>query len=152
MSDVYRIFGIELSPFSVKIRSYFRFKQIPHRWIVRNSETMADYQKYAKIPIVPLVVTPDEQGHPGFDTDHGGDGGATSRTIRDASEKIAISHFVSLLLEEFGDEWGNKWMFHLRWAREEDRLSAGRANRGHAWRPGETKKHGSQFATRSSSE
>ena len=62
MSDVYRIFGAELSPFSVKIRSFFRYKQIPHRWIVRNSETMADYQKYAKIPIVPLVVTPDEQG------------------------------------------------------------------------------------------
>jgi hypothetical protein len=28
------------------------------------------------------------------------------------------------LLEEFGDEWGNKWMFHYRWAREADILSA----------------------------
>jgi glutathione S-transferase len=37
----------------------------------------------------------------------------------------SVSGFVSRLLEEFGDEWGNKWMFHLRWAREEDRLSAG---------------------------
>jgi glutathione S-transferase len=36
-----------------------------------------------------------------------------------------IARFVSILLEEFGDEWGNKWMFHLRWAREEDQLSAG---------------------------
>ncbi len=62
MSDQYRIFGVELSPFSVKIRSYFRYKQIPHEWIVRNADTMADYQKYAKIPIVPLVVTPDENG------------------------------------------------------------------------------------------
>ena len=122
MSDVYRIFGAELSPFSVKIRSFFRYKQIPHRWIVRNSETMADYQKYAKIPIVPLVVTPDEQGI------------QDSTPIMEAMEEIfpdisthpsdPISNFVSLLIEEFGDEWGNKWMFHLRWAREEDRLSA----------------------------
>ncbi len=122
MSDVFRIFGVELSPFSVKIRSYFRYKQIPNRWIVRNAETMSDYQKYAKIPIVPLVVTPD------------GKGMQDSTPIMDAMEDLfpdpsthpsdPISKFVSLLLEEFGDEWGNKWMFHLRWAREEDRLSA----------------------------
>jgi len=38
-----------------------------------------------------------------------------------------VAAFVSALLEEFGDEWGNKWMFHYRWAREVDQLcSAGR--------------------------
>ena len=62
MSDRYRIYGVELSPFSVKIRSYFRYKQIPHDWIVRNAATMADSQKFAKIPIIPLVVTPGEHG------------------------------------------------------------------------------------------
>ncbi len=37
---------------------------------------------------------------------------------------------MSALLEEFGDEWGNKWMFHYRWAREVDQLSsAGRLAR-----------------------
>jgi glutathione S-transferase len=122
VSDVYRIFGVELSPFSVKIRSYFRYKQIPHQWIVRNADTMAEYQKYAKIPIVPLVVTPDEKGL------------QDSTPIMEAMEAAHPSHsthpddpiarFVSLLIEEFGDEWGNKWMFHLRWAREEDQLSA----------------------------
>jgi glutathione S-transferase len=41
-----------------------------------------------------------------------------------------VSGFVSALLEEFGDEWGNKWMFHYRWAREVDQLSsAGRIAR-----------------------
>ncbi len=123
MSDPYRLFGVELSPFSVKIRSYFRYKQIPHRWIVRNADTMADYQKYAKIPIIPLVVTPEEESL------------QDSTPIMERMETLfpdpsvhppdPVAHFVSLLLEEFGDEWGNKWMFHLRWAREEDRLSAG---------------------------
>jgi hypothetical protein len=36
MTTPYRIIGAELSPFSVKVRSYFRFKKIPHQWIVRS--------------------------------------------------------------------------------------------------------------------
>jgi len=123
MSSPYRVFGVELSPFSVKIRSYFRYKQIPHEWVVRNASSMADYQKYAKIPIVPLVVTPDEEAL------------QDSTPIMERMDAFfpdpsthpdePITRFLSLLLEEFGDEWGNKWMFHLRWAREEDQLSAG---------------------------
>ena len=123
MSENYRIFGVELSPFSVKIRSYFRYKQIPHEWIVRNADSMADYQKFAKIPIIPLVVTPDEQAL------------QDSTPIMETVDALfpepstlpsdPVTRFLSILLEEFGDEWGNKWMFHLRWAREEDRLSAG---------------------------
>ena len=31
MTTAYRIFGAELSPYSVKVRSYFRYKGIPHR-------------------------------------------------------------------------------------------------------------------------
>ena len=62
MADGYRIFGAEMSPYSVKVRSYFRYKQIPHEWIVRNASSQAEYQKYAKLPIIPLVVTPDGDG------------------------------------------------------------------------------------------
>src|SRR6201984_3950070 len=57
MADLYRIFGAEMSPYSVKVRSYFRYKAIPHQWILRNAENQADYEKHAKLPIVPLVVT-----------------------------------------------------------------------------------------------
>jgi glutathione S-transferase len=125
MSSPHRIFGIEMSPYSVKVRSYFRYKALPHEWIVRNVATQAEYQKYAKLPIVPLVVTPD------------GEGIQDSTPILERFEAAhpepsihpgdPVSAFVSALLEEFGDEWGNKWMFHYRWAREVDQLcSAGR--------------------------
>jgi glutathione S-transferase len=128
MSSSHRIFGIEMSPYSVKVRSYFRYKQIPHEWIVRSAATMAEYQKYAKLPIVPLVVTPD------------GEGVQDSTPIIERFEAAhpepsihpsdPVAAFVSALLEEFGDEWGNKWMFHYRWAREVDQLcSAGRIAR-----------------------
>ena len=118
----YRIFGAEVSPYSVKVRSYFRYKQIPHEWIVRDASTMAEYQKHAKLPIIPLVVAPD------------GTAMQDSTPVLEALEARfpepsihpddAIAAFVSALLEEFGDEWGNKWMFHYRWAREADQVSA----------------------------
>ena len=118
----YRIFGAELSPYSVKMRSYFRFKGLPHRWILRNSDP-ATYQKYAKIPIIPLVVTPEDEGIQ--------DSTPIIETVEARYPEPAIhpddpvAAFASVLLEEFGDEWGNKWMFHYRWARRADQLNSG---------------------------
>jgi glutathione S-transferase len=117
-----------MSPYSVKVRSYFRYKAIPHQWILRNAETQADYQVHAKLPIIPLVVTPLQSGI------------QDSTPIIDQLEKVfpepsvhpddGVARFLSALIEEFGDEWGNKWMFHYRWAREVDqRASAGRLAR-----------------------
>jgi glutathione S-transferase len=128
MAESYRIFGAEMSPYSVKVRSYFRYKGIPHQWILRNAASQAEYEKFAKLPIIPLVVTPEDTGI------------QDSTPIIDAIEKLypepgvhpvdGIVRFISELCEEFGDEWGNKWMFHYRWARDVDqRASAGRIAR-----------------------
>lgn len=125
MSNVYRIFGAEMSPYSVKVRSYARYKGLAHRWLNRGGDNAAEYAKYAKVAIVPLVVTPEGEG------------------IQDSTpiiERLEALHgepsihpadpalrFLSALLEELGDEWGNKWMFHYRWRRVVDRdASAGR--------------------------
>ncbi|MBM4270528.1 MAG: glutathione S-transferase domain-containing protein, partial [Deltaproteobacteria bacterium] len=59
MAELHRIFGAENSPYSVKVRSYFRYKGIPHEWIVRSAATQAEFQKHAKLPLIPLVVTPE---------------------------------------------------------------------------------------------
>src|SRR5580704_12081389 len=100
MADGYRIFGAEMSPYSVKVRSYFRYKTIPHQWILRNADSQAEYQKHAKMPIIPLVVTPD------------GIGIQDSTPIIDRLEKLypapsidpddPVTRFVSALIEEFG--------------------------------------------------
>ena len=134
MADSYRIIGAEMSPYSVKVRSYFRYKAIPHQWILRNAASQPEYEKYAKMPIIPLVVTPE------------GAGIQDSTPIIDRLEKLypqpsihpddAVTQFISALIEEFGDEWGNKWMFHYRWARDVDqRSSAGRIARMRARKP-----------------
>jgi len=124
MAEFDRIYGAELSPYSVKVRSYYRYKGIPHRWIIRNSDTMADYQKYARVPIVPLVVTRDDRGIQ--------DSTPIIEAVEAANPEPSIhptdpvAAVVSALIEEFGDEWGNKWMFHLRWAREVDQVASAR--------------------------
>ncbi len=128
MAEVYRIIGTEMSPYSVKVRSYFRYKAIPHQWVLRNAQSQAEFEKYARMPIIPLVVTPE------------GTGIQDSTPIIDAMEKLfpepsihpadPVARFISALTEEFGDEWGNKWMFHYRWARDVDQISsAGRIAR-----------------------
>ena len=128
MAEGYRIIGAEMSPYSVKVRSYFRYKAIPHQWVLRNAASQADYARHAKIPVIPLVVTPEDVGI------------QDSTPIIDRMEELfpephvhpddPVARFISMLMEEFGDEWGNKWMFHYRWARDVDqRASAGRIAR-----------------------
>ena len=124
MSDEkYTIIGAEESPYSVKVRSYFRYKDIPHEWTNRG-EAGDLFAKLARLPLIPLVVKPD------------GSGIQDSTPIIEAMEQDYpqpsiypdddTAAFVSTLLEEFGDEWGNKWMFHLRWAREVDQYGCAR--------------------------
>jgi glutathione S-transferase len=118
MTKPYRIFGSEMSPYSVKVRSYFRYKQIPHLWIPRGPQNEEDYKRLARLPIVPTVATPEDEG------------------LQDSTpimERIEATHpepsvhpadpalrFLSELIEEFGDEWGNKLMFHHRWFADVD--------------------------------
>ena len=123
MANPYRIFGNELSPYSVKVRSYFRYKQLPYEWIIRNPSVEEEFTRYAKLPLVPLVVTPEGQGlqdstpiieH--FEALH------PEPSIHPPDPALA---FLSALIEEYGDEWGNKPMFHYRWFYEPDQESAG---------------------------
>lgn len=122
MSGVYRIFGSEMSPYSVKVRSYFRYKAIPHRWIPRNAASDEAYRRFARLPIVPTVATPEDEGL------------QDSTPIIEAVEALRPEPsihpddpdlaFLSALVEEFGDEWGNKLMFHHRWYAEVDQIAS----------------------------
>jgi hypothetical protein len=45
-----RIFGAEMSPYSVKVRSYFRYNAIPHQWVLRNAADFAAKTRRKDIP------------------------------------------------------------------------------------------------------
>lgn len=124
MTDAYRLFGSEMSPYSVKVRAWFRYKQVPHAWIARGPQNEAEYRAVAKLPIVPTLVLP------------------TGEAMQDSTpmmEALETRHpepaihpddpalaFLSYLLEEFGDEWANKLMFHHRWFAEIDAVASSR--------------------------
>ena len=118
MENQYRIFGAEMSPYSVKVRAWARFKQLPHQWLNRGGDNAAEYARHAKIQIVPLVVTPEGSALQ--------DSTPIIETLDAIHPQPAINpadpalRFLSELLEEFADEWGNKWMFHYRWRRPVD--------------------------------
>jgi len=119
----YLLIGAEESPYSVKVRSYLRYKTLPHQWLSRG-ESGELYRRHAKLPLIPLLITPE------------GTGAQDSTPIIESLEQRhpepsvhpdhPVCRFVSYLLEEFADEWGNKWMFHYRWAREADQIACSR--------------------------
>jgi DNA-binding GntR family transcriptional regulator len=118
VSELYRIFGSEMSPYSVKVRSYFRYKAIPHVWIARGPQNEEDYKRFAKLPIVPTVATPADEGLQDSTP-------ILERVEAEVPEPSIhpadpVLNFLSALFEEFGDEWGNKLMFHHRWYDEID--------------------------------
>jgi glutathione S-transferase len=103
----------------VKVRAYFRYKGIPHEWIPRTADRMEEYQRYAKLPLIPCVVAPDETAM------------QDSTPIIEKLEAQfpdpsiipgdAAAAFISALIEEYADEWVNKPMFHYRWSCEADK-------------------------------
>lgn len=117
-----RLIGMEMSPYSLKVRSYLRYKQIPFQWIGRTRNTEALFQKHARVQLIPLVLFSDDDA------------------MQDSTpiiERLEAEHpepsihpeepaarFVSQLLEEYGDEWCNKLMFQYRWGPKEDARSA----------------------------
>jgi len=117
-----RLIGLEMSPYSLKVRSYLRYKQIPFRWIDRSRKNEALFQRHARVQLIPLVLFSDDDA------------------MQDSTpiiERLEAEHpepsihpdqpaarFVSELLEEFGDEWCNKLMFQYRWGPKEDARSA----------------------------
>nr|WP_321439427.1 glutathione S-transferase family protein [uncultured Hyphomonas sp.] len=121
--SAYRLFGAETSPYSLKVRAFLRYKGIEFEWVTRSRETETDFRALARHATVPLLVSPDrpvsqestrmlfalESSHP-----------EPSATPDDPA--LAA---LSLILEDYGDEWLNKCMFQQRWSSKPDRDQAG---------------------------
>jgi glutathione S-transferase len=124
VSDSYRLFGVELSPYSVKVRSYLRLRALPHEWVIRGPANQEEFARRARLPLIPLLITPDDRAlQDSTPILEALDAADPQRRLQ---PKDPLRAFCSALLEEYGDEWGNKWMFHYRWWYEPDREAAAR--------------------------
>lgn len=117
-----RLVGAPGSPYSRKLRAVLRYRRIPHYWIVRNSPSDQDIPP-VPVSLIPVLVTPGESGAPDrAEID-------TTPLIRSLEERYSgrsvvppdpAMAFVDALLEDYGDEWLTKAMFHYRWAYQAD--------------------------------
>jgi glutathione S-transferase len=122
MTAPFRLYGAELSPYSVKVRSYLRYKGIEFEWAPRTNARQEEFQRYAKLPLIPVLVD------------------AEDNALQDSTpiiERLEAQYaepsivpddaglaFLSALIEDYADEWLNKAMFHYRWSYPEDQESA----------------------------
>ncbi len=122
-----KILGSPGSPYSRKLRAVLRYRRIPFVWILRNSP---EDQGIPDVPValMPVLVFP-------------GEGGASDSAMIDSTFQIrrleelwpgrsvvppdpALA-FIDALIEDYGDEWLTKAMFHYRWAFAPDIAKAG---------------------------
>jgi glutathione S-transferase len=125
MNAPFRLYGAELSPYSVKVRSYLTFKNAAFEWLPRSNARQEEFGRYAKLPLIPLVVDANERvlqdSTPIIETL---EAELDGQSIVPSDPAVA---FLAALIEDYADEWLNKAMFHYRWSYPADQESA--ANR-----------------------
>ena len=114
------------SPYTLKMRGVLRYRHIPFRWVLRDSKW--DDLPKAPVPIIPVIVYPNPDGSYGEATVDSSpqimrlEGEYDGRSVVPTDPALA---FIDALLEDFGDEWLTKAMYHYRWAYQDDIDKAG---------------------------
>ena len=119
----YRLFGAETSPYSLKVRSFLRYKGAEFEWIARSTETEEAFQAEAAVPSLPLLLSPNRPASQ--DSTH-----ILATLESDLSEPNVVPEdkvlaSLALVLEDYADEWLSKLMFFYRWGGKPDREAAG---------------------------
>jgi len=114
----FRVVGVGASPYTRKLRAAARFRRLPFRFVVAGSkEAYALPQR--SLPLFPYLVAPDADG--ALTQVHSDstpiltflDEAYRRRLLRPADTALRL---LDLLIEDYGDEWLSKCMFHYRWS------------------------------------
>lgn len=109
--------GAPGSPYTRKMLAVLRYRRLPYRFLVGAHAGVQDLPQ-PKVALLPTFYLPDEARQLQAVTDstpiirrlereHAG------RAVRPPDPALA---FLDALLEDYGDEWLTKAMFHFRWA------------------------------------
>jgi glutathione S-transferase len=122
MQSPFRLYGAELSPYSVKVRAYLRFKDIPFEWVARTNARQDEFASYAKLPLIPVLV--DAENNAFQDSTPIIEGLEQAFPEPSIVPQEPVLAFLSALIEDYADEWLNKAMFHYRWTYPADQAQA----------------------------
>lgn len=117
--------GVPGSPYTRKMLSVLRYRRLPYRLIQGSHDAPGLPQP--KVSLLPTFYFPDADGTLQAVTDSSPilrrlDAAYPDRRVRPADPALA---FLDSLLEDFGDEWLTKAMFHYRWSYAPDIARAG---------------------------
>ena len=128
MTDAIKLIGNVASPYTRKMIAYLRYKRIPYEVIWGQPEDVLNEMKIE--PPKPILL-------PVFILDRDGQASAVTDSTplirefevkypdRSVLPKDPALRFINFVLEDFGDEWCTKFMFHYRWHFDEDADNAG---------------------------
>ena len=117
------------SPYTRKMLSLLRYRRIPHKMIWGQPELVLPTLglEMPRPVLLPVFVLPDTNG----DLKAVTDSTPIIRRLEDMSLARSVLPvdpalaFIDYLLEDFGDEWVTKYMFHYRWHAQADADNAG---------------------------
>lgn len=130
---VQELMGAPGSPYTRKMLGVMRFRNIPYRLerssrIPQSSEGAHRKERAeAKVPLLPTYYFKDDKGEEIAVTDSSPlirrfESEYEGRSIIPSDSALA---FIDMLLEDYGDEWLTKAMFHYRWYYDADIKKAG---------------------------
>ena len=121
------LLGSAGSPYTRKMLGVLRYRRIPYQihWTIGTKE-LPGYPK-PKVPLLPTFYFPEEEG--------GLEAVVDSTPIirrleaeydgRSIAPTDPLLRYLNDLIEDYGDEWVTKMMFHYRWAFQKDADNAG---------------------------
>jgi len=124
-----QLIGAPPSPYTRKMVSLLRYRRIPHNVIWGQPEGILPEMglEPPKPGLLPTFLLPDDNGDMKAVTDSTPiirqlEAMSPERSVLPTDPALA---FIDYLLEDFGDEWVTKYMFHYRWYPEADADNAG---------------------------
>ena len=124
-----QIFGATASPYTQKMLALMRYRRIPYDIHWGETKTRLDNLKIEapKPVLLPVILFENQEKKTVATTDSTP---MIRRLEEDYTERSVIPNdpalaFINYLLEDFGDEWITKYMFHYRWHFEKDADKAG---------------------------
>ena len=119
--------GAPGSPYTRKMLALLRYRHIPYELLIGDQSTAENLPK-AKVGLLPTFYLPNNEGKLEavvdstplircFEQDFAG---------RETIPSDPVVSFINYLLEDYGDEWLTKAMFHYRWHFDADIEKAGK--------------------------
>jgi glutathione S-transferase len=120
----YQLYGGGGSPYSQKMRAILHYRRLPFDW-VQITPALRPQIKHDGPPVIPILRLPEDQS---LHVDSTPLAFMLEDRHRDRSiipDDPAVA-YLSNLIEDMGDEWVTKMMFHYRWDLEIDQLYSSR--------------------------